>query len=358
MTCIESDFNVIEQLRSSLSESQRQLLHVRERLKGKYIETDWDGELRTKFDTLLRSVLSRRLSAGTPNMETRLEARCLFVTGEAGAGKTESLNRLFRTHPALQTRGEHRSALLRTTVPAPCTPKTLGLVMLKELDYPLSRDLADHIIWARIHELLPAKGILLIHMDEMHNLTDGANSLQLDTIRKTLKALMVSPEWPVGLIISGLPALVPEMRRIDEIRRRAQFVTVPLLQMPRDVQMVEDLIIGLGEVAGVSLCNAELRDIAARLIHAALNRFGVVIELIHEAIELAVLGGLPLGIEHFATAFTDRTGCSAPMNPFITAGWAELDCTLVLADEPPVDTGWQPTPKARRGRGRGNGGRL
>lgn len=93
------------------------------------------------------------------------------------------------------------------------------------------------------------------------------------------------------------------------------------------------------------------------MTHAALNRFGVVIELIHEAIELAVVGGLPLGIEQFATAFTDRTGCSAPMNPFITAGWAELDCTLVLADEPPVDTGWQPTPKTRRGRGRGNGGR-
>ncbi|MGO4285186.1 ATP-binding protein [Bosea sp. TAB14] len=354
---IESDFHVIDLLRSSLSEPQRRLLDVRERLKGRYIQTDWDDDLRAKFDTLLRSVLSRRIVAGWPLPETRLEARCLVVTGEAGTGKTESLDRLFRTHPVLQPRGEQRSPLIRVTVPAPCTLKTLGRELLRALGYPLSRELADHIIWARIHELLPAAGVLLIHLDEMHNLTDGANSLQLDNIRKALKGLMVSPDWPVGLIISGLPGLVPEMRRVDEIRRRGQFVSVPLLQLPRDLDMIEGLILGLAEVANVEISNAQPTEIAPRLIHAALYRLGVAIELIHEAIEHALAEKKPLGTEQFATAFTDRTGCASPMNPFIASGWAELDCTLVLANEPPVDPEWQPLSKARRGRGSKKGGR-
>lgn len=269
---IESDFQVIDLLRSSLSEPQRRLLDVRERLKGRYIQTDWDDDLRAKFDTLLRSVLSRRIVAGVPHPEARLEARCLVVTGEAGTGKTESLDRLFRTHPVLQSRGEQRSPLIRVTVPAPCTLKTLGRELLRAPGYPLSRELADHIIWARIHELLPAAGVLLIHLDEMHNLTDGANSLQLDNIRKALKGLMVSPDWPVGLIISGLPGLVPEMRRVDEIRRRGQFVSVPLLQLPRDLEMIEGLILGLAEVANVEISNGQPTKIAPRLIHAALYR--------------------------------------------------------------------------------------
>lgn len=349
---IEYDFDVIEQLRSSLPESQRQLLELRERLRSRYVKTGWDDELRTKFDMLLRSVLSRRMMAGVPVPETRLEARCLVVAGEAGTGKTESLDRLFRTHPALQTRGEHRSPLVRVTVPAPCTLKTLGRELLRALGYPLSRELADHIIWARIHELLPAAGVLLIHFDEMHNLTDSANSLQLDNIRKALKALMVSPEWPVGLIVSGLPGLVDEMRKVDEIRRRAQFVSVSVLEMPKDVAMVEDLIGALTNVANLTVGQDPLHEIALRLIHGSLGRLGITIELIHEAIEHAVTASQPLGIKHFAAAFTDRTGVAAPLNPFVAPDWAELDCTLVLADEPPIETDWQPTPKSRRGRPR------
>ncbi len=209
-------------------------------------------------------------------------------------------------------------------VPAPCTLKTLGREVLRALGYPLARELAENIIWARIQELLPVAGVLVIHFDETHNLTDNANVVQMDNIRKTFKMLMVS-SWPVGLIISGLPSLIPEMRKIDEIRRRGQFVSVPLLTMPDDNEIGRRhrqrprrgcrLTIG-AEDAGV---------IAPRLIHASLRRFGIAIELIHEAIELAMLEKKPLSIEHFATAFVDRTGSGALMNPFVASNWAEID---------------------------------
>lgn len=348
--------NLIEILRVSLSEQQKVVLAARDKLKSKHIETEWDPELRRKFDALVRSVLSQRQPGGEPASDARHEGRCLFVSGEAGTGKTASLERLFRTHPILQPRGEHRSPLLRVMVRAPCTPKTLGREFLRGLGFPLARELADHIIWARIQELLPIAGVLIIHLDEMHNLTDNANAVQLDNIRKTLKMLMVS-SWPVGLVISGLPSLIPEMRKVDELRRRGQFVSVPLLRVPDDHEMVEGIICGLAEVVGVAIGDDVAEQIAPRLIHAALHRFGVAIELVHEAIELAMLEERALSIEHFATAFTDRTGCGALMNPFVAPNWADLDCSLVLVDEPPIEPVLPIDPPRRGGRGRKKGGR-
>lgn len=346
----------IDIIRVSLSEQQKVVLAAREKLRNKHIETEWDPELSRKFDTLMRSVLSQRQAAGEPAANARQEGRCLFVSGEAGTGKTASLERLFRTHPILQSRGEHRSPLLRVIVPAPCTLKTLGREVLRALGYPLARELADHIIWARIQELLPVAGVLIVHFDETHNLTDNANVVQMDNIRKTFKTLMVS-SWPVGLIISGLPSLIPEMRKIDEIRRRGQFVSVPLLRLPDDNEMVEGIICGLAEVVGLAIGDDVAESIAPRLIHGALHRFGIAIELIHEAIELALLDEKALSIEHFATAYTDRTGCGTLMNPFVAPNWADLDCSLVLVDEPPIEPVLPIDPPRRGGRGRKKGGR-
>lgn len=349
-----SDF--IEKHRALLSESERIVLAARQKLKNTHIETDWDPELRRKGEALARSVMVPREHGGVCVPDGRHEGRCLFVTGDAGTGKTASLERLFRTLPVLQPQGERRSPLLRVVVPAPCTLKSLGREVLKALGYPLARELAEHIIWARIQELLPVAGVLIIHFDETHNLTDNANVVQMDNIRKTFKMLMVS-SWPVGLIISGLPSLIPEMRKIDEIRRRGQFVSVPLLTMPDDNEMVAGIVGGLAEVVGLTIGEEAAGEIAPRLIHASLRRFGIAIELTHEAIELAMLEEKPLSIEHFATAFVDRTGSGALMNPFVASSWAEIDCSLVLTDEPPIEPVLPLDPPRRGSRTRNKGGR-
>lgn len=349
--------NIIKQLRDSLPESEKKLLSIREKLKSKYIETDWDHDLRRKFDALLRAVLTRRVENGQATDNCRFEGRSLLVTGEAGTGKSETIKRLFRTHPSLQKREGQRSILLSVSLKAPVNLRTVGMSVLRGLDYPLSRDLKENIIWDMIQERLPYSGVLLIHFDEMHNLTDTANVLQLDSIRKTLKALMVSDTWPVGLIISGLPELIPEMSKIDEIRRRGHFVRVPTLIMPDDLPMMESVIGGLANTVDIQISGDDAREIAPRLIHSALNRFGIAIELTHEAIEQALVEEKPLNMGHFAIAFADRTGCGAPMNPFVAPNWAELDCSLVLMDAPPIEPVLPIDPPRRGRRGRAKGGR-
>jgi hypothetical protein len=360
---IESNYNeAVSRLRLSLSENDQRVVAVMERVKGRYLKTDWDADLLRLFTGLLRTVVTLHVIKGDPVADRRRETRALIVVGEAGTGKTESLNRLFLTHPSLSGYGRLGSGcpLVTVTVPAPCTLKTLGMNILREIGYPIARDMKEHLVWARVHDHLPHAGVLLLHLDEMHNLTDGANIGQLNNIRKALKGLMVSHEWPIGLIISGLPDLITEMQEIDEIRRRGRFVRLPLLNLPNDLEMVESVIGGLGKVAGLEIASDLAEAVAPRLAHAALYRFGIMIELLHEAMEVGLYLGESLSMEHFATAYTDRTGSGALMNPFVAPNWVELDCSLVLVEKPPVEPVLtnDPPKKPKAGIKKNTGGRL
>jgi len=329
----------VERLRAALPREEFQIVEIMEKVKGQYLATDWDDELRRKFDGLLRTVATSHVHKGQVLEGQPRESRALVVVGEAGTGKTESLGRLFRTHPALKGYGTVGSGcpLVTVSVPSPCTLKTLGMRLLKSIGYPLARDQKEHLIWNQVHNHLPLAGTLILHLDEMHNLTDLANTDEIDKIRKTLKALMASPTWPVALVISGLPDIVPELEEIDEIRRRERFIRVPLLTLPDDLGIIGDIIVGLARLGGIATADELVTAVAPRLAHAALYRLGIMIELIHEAIELALLSGGPLTPDHFATAYTDRTGVGPLMNPFVALNWATLDCSLVLVEQSPEE---------------------
>lgn len=350
--------DAVARLRDTLPQNELRTVEIMERVKGQYLATDWDDELRRKFDSLLRTVVTSHVHKGEVLGDVRREARALVVVGEAGTGKTESLNRLFRTHRSLPGYGKIGLGcpLVTVSVPSPCTLKTLGMRILSKLGYPLARDLKEHLIWAQVHDQLQLAGVLILHLDEMHNLTDGANVDEIDKIRKTLKALMASPVWPVALVISGLPEIVPELEEIDEIRRRERFIRVPLLVLPDDLEMIRDIVVGLSKVAGLKSDDEFGLAVAPRLAHAALYRLGILAELVHEAIETALPQDGMLTLDHFATAYTDRSGVSSPMNPFVASNWIDLDCSKVLVEEPanepvlPQDPRKRTTSRKRSGR--------
>ncbi len=345
--------SAVDQLRASLPEAEREIIDAMEKVRAVYIETDLDDRLCKGLNALLRTTVSWRALGQTDADPLRKEARAVVVVGEAGTGKTASIDRLLRTHPALKGYGRPGSGcpLISVTVPAPCTLKSLGMSILHALGYPLARDLREHLLWARVHEALKTAGILLLHLDELHNLTDNANVLEIDTIRKAMKSIMVSNEWPVGLVISGLPSLLPAMREIDEVRRRGRFIQLPPLSMPADMPVVAEALSRCCSTASIATAEGFAEAIGPRLGHAALNRYGIAVELIHEAIEDCLLSADDeLRIEHFANAFADRTGCGDRMNPFIAPDWYDIDASLVLLDEMPPEPILADDPKPKSSR--------
>jgi hypothetical protein len=168
-----------------------------------------------------------------------------------------------------------------------------------------------------------------------------------------LKSLMVSPTWPVGLIVSGLPSLIPAMREVDEVRRRGRFVKVPLLNMPEDNLVIGQLLMEFARAAEIKVPRGFRDLIGPRLGHASLNRFGIVVEFIHEAIEACLQANEQrLTIDHFAEAYAGRTGCGDRMNVFLAPDWMDIDPSEVLLDEMPPEPILPKDPKPRRGRRR------
>lgn len=348
-----SSLDPVDLLRASISASELRVVDTMCLIRADYVETSVDEKVRKSFDTLLRTVISRRSDNGTDKDKSRMEARAIVLVGEAGAGKSATLERLFRTHPAIKGYGQRGSGcpLISITVPAPCTLKSLGMTTLHGLGYPLVRDLREHLLWARVHEALRTAGILLLHFDELHNLTDSANVVEIDTIRKAMKSLMVSNDWPIGLILSGLPSLVPSLRGIDEVRRRGRFIQLPDLSVPSDTPLLCETVDRGCSTATIAVANGFAEQIAPRLAHAALHRYGIAVELIHEAIEDCLMAGCDeLSTEHFANAFSARTGCADRMNVFVAPDWPDIDATLVLQERMPLspEDNEGPRPKPAR----------
>lgn len=342
--------SAVEKLRECLPPSELRVVNTMAQVRAEYVETDLDDRLRKSLDALIRTMVSKRALTQTDVNSPRREARAIVVVGEAGTGKTASIDRLFRTHPALKGYGQPDSGcpLVSVTVPAPCTLKSLGMTILHGLGYPLARDLREHLLWARVHEALKTAGILLLHLDELHNLTDNANVLEIDTIRKAMKSIMVSDDWPIGLVLSGLPSLVPAMREIDEVRRRGRFIQLPTLSMPSDNMLIAEALSRCCSAAAIATPVGLAKTIGPRLAHAALNRYGIAVELIHEAIEDCLMSAKDeLAMHHFANAFADRTGCGDRMNPFVAPDWPDIDASLVLLDRMPPDPVFADDPKPK-----------
>lgn len=348
--------DALEELLGTMSQDERDQISVMERVKARVLRTgDRDDRIDQDLRLLLRD-LRVRLDPSRPlGPGNRIESRALVVTGKTGAGKSSLISRTLAAHPAFPNYGVPRSGCRAVTIPtpSPCNPKALGLEILRVLDYPMSAQRSLPYIFARVRERIEALGKLVLHFDEVHNVLENANEREVRDIRKMFKTLLVSPSWPVVLILSGLPEIVPFFEGLadldddgnlrpdtkGEVRRRGRFIHLASLRLstdddPGDADMVaaavEDVAV---QGAGLTLQEDARHTIVPRLMHAALYELGSTMQLTHEAIGEALSSVPPssrLGLEHFKLAYRGRTGCADAVNPFVARDWIKLDCRLVL----------------------------
>lgn len=262
------------------------------------------------------------------------EGRILVLTGESGAGKSRSLKRLFR-----QRRETVNGVLVSIVAPSPCTLMQLGRKLLPELGYPIQRDKKEHLIWEDVRRRIDARGVRIVHIDEMQHVTQTANIDQKTRILNTIKSLIQDRDKPMLLVLSGTCELADFFRTDWQVCRRCKFVELKRLTIPGDVDLVADALEDLIEGIPLELEHTVVEDLAARLIHSSNYALGIAMEIACDAIEEALLNGkgrlLP---SHFAEVYRSRSGRPNSMNPFLTAGWRETDPRQVL-DRPRTDGG-------------------
>ncbi|MBA9070593.1 hypothetical protein FHR71_004362 [Methylobacterium sp. RAS18] len=348
--------DVLRGLLEAMSPAEHETLDVVERVRARVMRTKArDGAVEAAFATQRRELVTRIDLTRPLGPGNRSEVRALVLTGNTGAGKSSLLSRTISAVPGFEGFGVPKSGCPAISVltPAPCNPKALGLELCRRLGYPLTAERSLPYVWATARDRMELHGIAVLHLDEIHSVLATANEKELTQLRMMLKTFLVSPDWPVALLLSGLTEVIPFLEgptELDdddrpkpdtkgELRRRCLFVHLPSLTLPKDAkkatdaEMVTAAVADMAGVAGMALQADAVHALIPRLIHAGLYELGTSLQIAQEAIALgheAAPRSRVLTAKQFKLAYKMRTACGDEVNPFHAADWLKIDCRLVL----------------------------
>jgi len=247
-------------------------------LKARFFPTPTYRQFQHEFDLLLAERRAN-LAAGRQK-----EAHGLLVLAPSGAGKTTLVRNALHRHPSglrMLTGEEERADVVSMAVPSPATPKGVGLSVLEALGYPLRRDRSAHIIWRLVKAQFAERQLLFLHLDEAQDFSRHNNRNDQHAVISTLKSLMQSPQWPVGLILSGMPELLELVNMDPQLARRLKPVEHRPLKTSVDGGMIVAAIRQYAAIAHVPV-DDKLRKprFVRRLVHAADHCFGILVEIV------------------------------------------------------------------------------
>ncbi len=262
------------------------------------------------------------------------EARGIALIGASGSGKTTAVNRLLRTYERPQETDQRSDIceVLSFTVPSPATLKFVGQTGLQAIGYPLRRDKTSQIIWEMFREHLHARRTLFLHLDEAQDLATHQTPREMQSVINTLKSLMQNKQWPVGLILSGMPTLKEMLNHDEQLGRRVFPIEFQKLNAQRDAELVLSTVAYYSGHIDLSIAQGVTsHEFAARLIHAADGEFGLMIECTIAAIEDALRAQeSKLRARNFRNAFERKSGCLDGLNPFVAEDFERIDARQLL----------------------------
>ena len=105
------------------------------------------------------------------------------------------------------------------------------------------------------------------------------------------KSLCKNKHWPFVLILSGVPALAGFVNGYDQLRELLKPVHFGLIQYPKDIAEVNNLCFAYADHGDIEFDPLAKRDFYERLAFANGYRWGLVIEMLIEALTLCKLDG-------------------------------------------------------------------
>jgi hypothetical protein len=285
-----------------------------------------------QFDKLLRR---RRVELAEG---LRGEARGIALIGPSGCGKTTAAERLISTHEdlVLPAPDRLRADVVSFIVPSPATLKDVGMAALAALGYPLERDKPSGIIWDRVRHFLRERQTLFLHIDEAQDLYTVRSAGAQQSVINTLKSLMQNRDWPVGLILSGMPEVKAMLNADPQLARRVYPVEITPVSWSADGAMIRSLVATYARKADLEVVSDLLPDESvARVIHAGAAQFGLIVQIVVAAIEEALIERREaLELRHFAAAFWRRSACIDGPNPFVIDDYLAVDPRQVFDAAP------------------------
>jgi hypothetical protein len=328
----QDNFDPTAYLRKLLNEDELEVNSQVEDVKGSYVESDRHDTF-LNFLRLVVQNAARRRDPGKPHAaNNRRPGMGLLLTAPSGAGKTTLIDNALKDNPAFPNYGSATEwcPLISVGAPSPCTLLQLAMRILMALGWHSTRELRENGAWLRVRMQLKEQKILFLVIDDFQHVLHQANEFEIQKVRDTLKDLMTSRDWPVQIILAGMPELVPFAKTDTQLRRRLKFMQLEPISPKRDFKFLDSAIKHYAKKCGLKLVVSAGESLVGRLCHAAQHQMGVTIEILTEAVEVALLRGeKTLTMYDFVDAYAARNLQPDDQNPFYANAWDTIDTSLV-----------------------------
>jgi hypothetical protein len=341
-------------LRALQDPEDRQRVDIIEKVKTTYFTSDRDRDILRLLRRLIENAQIRRDPSRPHSGANRVEGKGLCIIGPSGSGKSTLLEETFRSHAAFPNFRipEKWSPLIGITAPGSGNLGAIGVRALHTLGFSIERDLKEHQAWSKLLPELMLNNVLFFWIDDLNNMLTLTSEEEFQKVRNVLKDLMNNPDWPLQLIVSGIPEMLPFFRQDRQFRRRFRYLYLPKLASADHAAFLQTSIEHLCEVSKIKLDIKPDEDLIGRLLHAGAYEMGICIEIVVEAVMEALdNSSRRLKRVDFANSFADRFTLSDDQNPFVATGWHAIDITrLYSEDADKIDDTVTPVGRKRSGR--------
>ncbi|WP_157959847.1 AAA family ATPase [Devosia submarina] len=290
----------------------------------------------------------------------RLECRALAFTAPSFYGKSRSIREALKSLPPIVLPdGSHlEPKVLRFRCPSYASMSTFLNSLLRATGYPDGRDMPPGAALSRLMPALATRRYTALWLDEfqwaLYPATSPGRSRQEEenAVWNTLSGILDSAQWPIPVVVSGLPSIVASINH-DSLERQAlrnrfdfESLTAMTLANSGDVTAIFTIYSGL---VGVSVQVDTALEIEKRLIHAANYSLGLVLLLIKIAFaRAAARDDKTVAIDDFKAAYAVKMNCRDEANPFAVDQWREIDPTLIMAQSAGERRPAPPAPSAKK----------
>ncbi|KEJ88913.1 hypothetical protein [Sulfitobacter donghicola] len=318
---------------------QEKTFAVTKTLEGAHYDFERAKVLRSGMEWMITDYAAKS-SNGKP-----FEAKGLIVTGPSRIGKSGEIGKMLEAvNDGSTIMPDGRPAMIeKVTLDGSLSFKELGRRTLKDgLGYgktgsdKISSRANQSDVWDKVFFQAKEQGVVGIHFDECQHIFSGKSASVRKIILDSFKSLLKRTDWPLMLILSGVNELteyVSEEEQLSYLLRPVVFTEIRPNNTV-DLKEISDLCHLYAGKVGIDFPeNLWTSDFTKRLAFCSANRWGLLIELVIDALKIAHFNDVAqVDTEHFCKSFTDRTGFAVGHSPISIEYYEEAFDTQKILD--------------------------
>jgi hypothetical protein len=326
---------------------------VRAKKRGGLYSAYIRSDRHTRIDRAVSKIVENAAAAFDGTSGRR---RALFVIGESGSGKSTALQNTLLMRPELQPylneNGEWIHPLIYFDMPKPLKLRLFAQKIIEAAGYPLvySDRMPEYELFELAKRVLKERSVLVLFIDEAQHALKETDKATIRNLADIIKSLLQIEDWPLHLVLAGVPALAKFIQHEPQLRNRSLVVELEPVSYPADLARIRLIAKGIVEEHASMKVDGELladvvdektktayraltEDFVQRLIHASEGGFGTIIDVVRMACDFAIeAGDNVVGLKHFVDCYQFLTGCQKRHNIFLSPDWQSLTPVVPLAE--------------------------